>query len=28
LRSGPDHQPRQVRQVSEEGECRSEHVWR
>jgi len=24
LRSGPDHQPRQVRQVSEEGECRSE----
>ena len=25
---GPDHQPQQVRQVSEEGECRSEHVWR
>ena len=28
LRSGPDHQPQQVQKVSEEGERRSEHVWR
>ena len=28
LRSGPDHQPQQAQQVSEEGKRRSEHVWR
>ena len=28
LRPGPDHQPQQAQQVSEEGERRSEHVWR
>ena len=26
LRTGPDHEPQQVQQVSEEGERRSEHV--
>ena len=28
LRSGPEHQPQQAQQVSEEGERRSEHVCR
>jgi hypothetical protein len=28
LRSGPEHQPQQAQQVSEEGQRRSEHVWR
>jgi hypothetical protein len=28
LRSGPEHQPQQAQQVSEECERRSEHVWR
>ena len=26
VRSGSDHKPQQAQQVSEEGECRSEHV--
>jgi hypothetical protein len=28
LRSGPEHEPEQAQQVSEEGERRYEHVWR